>query len=72
MFVCLFLPFLVITQNLLVRERSLQLQALLKYLRKIKPRKIQVLMGIENSTKVVHATELSANRDFQILLIRFM
>ena len=27
-------------------------------------------MGIEHSTKVVRATELSANREFQILLIR--
>ena len=27
-------------------------------------------MGIEYSTKVLRATELSANREFQILLIR--
>ena len=28
-------------------------------------------MGIEDSTKVVRATELSANREFQIPLIRY-
>ena len=35
---------------------------------KIKPGQIQVLMGIEHSTKVVRATELSSNREYQILL----
>ena len=38
----------------------------------VKDGQIQVLIGIEYPTKVLRATELSANREFQILLIHCM
>ena len=65
-----FFSFSGITQNLLLREKLSQLDQLLKYLAS-KPGQIQVLMGIELTTKVMRATELSANREFQILLNHF-
>ena len=67
-----FLPFLVITQNLLISQRNINAaRRTFEAFVKDKAAQIQVLMGIEDSTKVVRATELSTNREFQIPLIRY-
>ena len=67
-----FLPFLVITQNLLISQRNINAARItFEVFGKDKAGQIQVLMRMEDSTKVVCARELSANREFQILLIRF-
>ena len=67
-----FLPFLVITQNLLISQRNINAaRRTFEAFVKDKAAQIQVLMGIEDSTKVMRATELSANREFQIPLIRY-
>ena len=67
-----FLPFLVITQNLLIRQRNINTARItFEVFVKDKAAQIQVLIQMEDSTKVMCATELSANREFQSLLIRY-
>ena len=67
-----FLPFLVIRQNLLISQRNINTARItFEVFGKDKAGQIQVLMRMEDSTKVVCARELSANREFQILLIRY-
>ena len=58
----------VITQNWLIKERA---KRTFEVFVKDKAWKIQVLMGIEYPMKVLRVTELSANREFQILLNNF-